>query len=90
MPNDLLAVEGAARTFTCAVVVPSTGDMFDASTALDTGVGKIGVRVTCAISADGKVGVTKMGVAVNAFLLIMFPPQPVQRIIAEIKRKIFL
>ena len=90
MPNDSLAVEGAARTFTCVVVVPSIGDVFDAST-LGMGADRVGICIasgSCGLGMGGNVAVTKSGVAVDA--LIIFPLQPVQSVIAKIKRKIFL
>ena len=86
MPNNSLAVEVSARTFTCVVVVPSTGDMFDSSTA--PGVGTIEVCTVCAacgVNVVGKVAVTKSGVAVDTF----FPPQPEQSIVIAMNKEIF-
>jgi hypothetical protein len=63
--------------------------MFDPSTALGMGAGSVEVCAACCGSiVDGKVAVTKSGVAVN--VLAMFPPQLEQRVIVKIKRKTFL
>jgi hypothetical protein len=62
--------------------------MFDSVTALGTGAGRVEVCAACGLSVDGKVAVTKSGVAVN--VLVIFLPQPEQSIIVKIKGKIFL
>ena len=86
MPNDSLAVEGAARTFTCVVVVPSTEDVFDSAAALGAGAVNICTAcVTWGVSVDGTVAVTKSGVVIDIFSLA----QPEQRIAIAINKEIF-
>jgi hypothetical protein len=62
-PKDALAVEGPARTFNCAVVVPSMGELLISSATVDVGVDGATVCVTCGVDVGGSVAVKKSGVA---------------------------
>jgi hypothetical protein len=65
--------------------------MFDSATALGVGTVCDGICVacsTCGLSVEGKVAVTKSGVAVNALEISLL--QLEQRIVIKIKSRIFL
>ena len=66
------------------------GDIVGSPTTLSVDVDGMDVCVARGVSLGGKVAVTKSGIAVNAFLLEMLTPQPVQAIVTAIRRVIFI
>ncbi len=74
MPSCAAAADGEALTFTCVVVIPSTG------TVVGDGVGGTGVNVAEGIGVGGSVDVIINGVAVPAPGSEMRQLQPVSHI----------